>query len=394
MPGFAPMGGTPLGALALEGGGGGAGTNYENLIDGLTFAGSSAGLAMAMLYDGIEAGDMPVSTLINNLIDGISFANLWSPRRDRFVSQTSEIAFQEALALGWSVALAENIALAGTAAAGLGKVGALVDTLHAAGVVATRLDALALVIEVISINTLLTSGWSMEAVDTVGFQDALAAQIGAITAMVSTAAFVGTAEPSLRVTVLMADTIAADTDLATQLSAYEALGDGVVFYTTLRLGDGEYTGWVMNEGAASEYRNYPFNGFTRFDATKKYYGTSDEGLFLLEGEDDAGEPIEAWVKTALMDFGTGKLKKVPDVYVGFIGGNALLLKVVITDKGKQTEHQYRTTMPAGPDLHPGRFEVGRGLESRYWQFEIRNIDGAEFELDDIVWRPIMLDRRI
>lgn len=345
-----------------------------------------------VVEEGISLATALVPMSIKVLRDSILAAEQVSPRRERFATATDEVAYTEALAVAWHIALAEEVALAGTAAASLSKVAAIADSLHASGLVATRVDALAVVSTALAVNTLLATGWKMSAVGTIDFQDALQSQLEHIAKLVSMAGFGGIAGASMRISVLVSDSIALADGLATTLEAFEKLADGVQFYATFRLGEAEYAGWVMNEGAASEYRNYPFNGFVNFAG--KYYGTADDGFYLLEGEDDQGDPIEAWIKTALMDFGTGKLKKVPDVYVGFIGGNKMVLRVITTNAGVQTEHHYTTTVPAGDAMHNGRIEVGRGLESRYWQFQLCNVDGAEFELDDIVWRPVMLDRRI
>ncbi len=233
----------------------------------------------------------------------------------------------------------------------------------------------------------------MDAVDTIGFQDALAAQLTAVTTLVDSAGFSGTPTPAMRITAIVADSLGLSEEQGTSLEAFEALSDNILLHTVIRLGDVEYTGWVFNGGAVSEYRNYPFNGFTKFG--RKYYGTSDDGLYLLEGQDDDGDAISAWVKTALMDFGTGKLKRIPDVYVAFIGGDKLLLKVITTNQdGTQTEDHYTTSVPPGSVLHNGHIEVGRGLKARYFQTVLENVDGADFEIDELAWRVVVLDKRI
>lgn len=348
--------------------------------------------ATLLIDDTVGVSSIPDAFSIISLYDTILASEILSPQRNRFVTNSDEIKYAEALAVAWQVALAENVALTGTAAADLNKIAAIVDTLHASGDVTTRIDALAIVSTVLAINSLLATGWQISAIDSVAFQDALQAQLAIVTALVDSAGFVGTPAPAMRMTALLSDKILLVDGLSTSLEAIESLKDGVQFYATFRLGDAEYAGWVMNEGAASEYRNYPFNGFINFN--RGYYGSSETGFYELDGDTDQGKPIDAWIKTALMDFGTGKFKKVPDVYVGFIGGNQLVLRVITTNAGVQTEHRYTTTVPAGDVMHNGRIEVGRGLESRYWQFQLSNVSGAKFELDDIEWRPIMLDRRI
>jgi hypothetical protein len=96
-----------------------------------------------------------------------------------------------------------------------------------------------------------------------------------------------------------------------------------------------------------------------------------------------------------MDFGTGQLKRVPDVYIAFTGSDKALLKVITTNRtGTQTEHWYSATLRAGDGLHSDVIDVGRGLKSRYWQMVLQNVDGADFALDELAFRVLVLDKRI
>jgi hypothetical protein len=156
-------------------------------------------------------------------------------------------------------------------------------------------------------------------------------------------------------------------------------------------------GWVLSGRAASEYRNYPFNGFVEFPrGSKHYYGTSDDGLYLLEGPTDDGCPIDAHIKTHLMDYGTGVYKRGPDIYVGMTSGKHVLLKVTTIHPrtGERRTDIYTQTVVPGSNLKSNHLRVGMGLKSRYWQWELANVDGGDFEIDEIAWMPLQLDRRI
>ena len=48
------------------------------------------------------------------------------------------------------------------------------------------------------------------------------------------------------------------------------------------------------------------NSFVEIDG--KYYGASSDGLYLLEGSDDAGAPIDASFGFGQLDFGTPQVK--------------------------------------------------------------------------------------
>jgi hypothetical protein len=45
-------------------------------------------------------------------------------------------------------------------------------------------------------------------------------------------------------------------------------------------------------------------------------------------------------------------------------------------------------------LHGNHVRLGKGLEARYWQFEVRNQGGAYFDLNTIELKPTKLRRRV
>lgn len=368
----------------------------ETATAGIRVATPLSGAMTFLLSEGIEFGDTTANDVIQCLLEQVAITGTAFPNSDRRAQLDDSVQYSAALRVAWQVALDESIALTGEAQANAVRLGALIDTVHALGAVQNRLDAVSAVATVLAINSMIATGWKMEAIDTVAFQDALAGSLSAIAQLTDTAGFADLAAPSLRMVAVAADTVAMGDTPAASLELTAHAADGVMFYVTLRLGDGEYSGWVLNDGAASEYRNYPFNGFVEFPrGSKRYYGTSDDGLFELVGDTDAGEPIEAWIKTALMDFGNGQRKRVPDVYVAFAGDGRLRLKVVATLRnGTTQEHWYDAELVSGSHEHNGRFKVGRGLESRYWQFTLANRDGGDLQLDELAFRPLLLDKRI
>ena len=61
--------------------------------------------------------------------------------------------------------------------------------------------------------------------------------------------------------------------------------------------------------------------------------------------------------------------------------------------GVLTEDWYELVTKQGAGEAQGRAKVGRGLKSTWWGMTLQNIDGADFRLDEIAWRMIVLDRR-
>lgn len=363
----------------------------EFLEEYIQFLDITEGIAATPLTDRLDTREALVAETVKVLLDRLALTGTVLERAEYFATLTDGVRYREALALGWYLALQEDVTLTATAAGQRHVVAVLADILHAIGAVNVTYDARAVLASVIALSTMMASGWKVEAVESVAFQDALAAHLVQITQLVDSASFADTPAPALRLLALCSDeTTLGDTPLPTS-EMFERLADEVLFYGVLRLGDAEYTGWALNKGAVSEYRNYPFNGMIEFDG--RYYGTGDGGLYEIGGTTDAGEPIEWAIRTALMDFGTGKLKRIPDAYIAFSNdGSAVWLRVFTEENGARIESIYQGTPRAGAALHNDRIKIGHGLSARYWQFELAG-SGA-VELDELAWRVLVLDRRL
>lgn len=141
--------------------------------------------------------------------------------------------------------------------------------------------------------------------------------------------------------------------------------------------------------AVTRYNNYPFNSFARFNGV--YLGAKDDGIFALTGADDAGVLIQAAARVGITDFSTSHLKRVDRAYVGYKTNGNMILRVTTEDKSVR---DYRLNYMGLSGSHSNMVKFGRGMEARYWQFEIRNENGADFELDAIEMQPFILKRRL
>ena len=139
--------------------------------------------------------------------------------------------------------------------------------------------------------------------------------------------------------------------------------------------------------ASSRYENYDFNSMMFFRGSA--YGTRPDGLYLLEGDDDDGMPIRASLNFGKLRFGNSKLKAVPAAYVGASSTGELYLRVV--QAGKEFVYKARN---ADTEMTTQRFDLGRGLRSNYFDFELFNGPGHQMEIDSIEFIQVPLDRRI
>lgn len=147
--------------------------------------------------------------------------------------------------------------------------------------------------------------------------------------------------------------------------------------------------WVVNTQtrASSRYENYAFNSFALIDG--RYYGCRSDGIYELDGDTDAGQPVQAMVSFGKQDFGTSVLKRVTNLYVGTSSGGKLFVKVLA--EGEEYLYQARD---GSEELQVQRFDLGRGLRANYLEFELYNTDGDDFELASVEFVAVPLSRRI
>ncbi len=168
-----------------------------------------------------------------------------------------------------------------------------------------------------------------------------------------------------------------------------------VFASTSFVYDGEtYTGVVVNTEnmARSEYLGFNFNSMCSFNG--RYYGAKSDGIYLLEGDNDDGAGIDAAIKLGITDFGSRQNKRVQDAYLGLRNDGNMVLKVnTRAPDGTLQQHLYELS-DNSEALDQTRVKIGKGLKAVYWQFELVNKDGADFELDHLTFYPLALTRRV
>lgn len=147
--------------------------------------------------------------------------------------------------------------------------------------------------------------------------------------------------------------------------------------------------WVVNvdTAAAWRYEGYGFNSF--FKRGEKYYGVAEDGIYLLEGADDAGVNIDARLDTGRSNFGESKTKTVPSVYLAVASEDVMVLRVEAD--GQEYFYEARSS---SAELKNHRVDVGRGLEGAHWSFSVLNKDGADFDLASMEFAPILNKRRV
>lgn len=147
----------------------------------------------------------------------------------------------------------------------------------------------------------------------------------------------------------------------------------------------EYEAYAINLKPGAEtpnqvthYTDFPFNQIVRFN--NAYYGVAADGLYLLEGDTDAGAPIAWNWQSALSDFESRHFKRAVSAYIGGRLGDETELRVIV---GEQSESDYAYAAVRGSNAQTYRSKFGRGLKSRYYAIGMQDQNGSAVEIDTI-----------
>lgn len=153
----------------------------------------------------------------------------------------------------------------------------------------------------------------------------------------------------------------------------------------------DYVGVVLNTttGAATTYTNMPFNSMTWFNGVVLAAGP--DGIIALTGDTDRGDAVEAALAGGIADFGSAQFKRVTTAYVGYRADGDLELTLTADE---HHTYSYRLLPRQLDALHASRVKLGRGVDGRYWQWRVDNIDGAQFALDELALVVEPTSRRV
>ena len=122
-------------------------------------------------------------------------------------------------------------------------------------------------------------------------------------------------------------------------------------------------------GAVTEYDRFDFQSITPTHAG------SGQGLYLLGGDTDAGQPIVSRVVTGRTLWGSSLKKRVDMIYFSLRGEGWGEMSVI----GAQPYAYRFPVLPSGQS----RSRPGQGIRENYLAFGYSNAEGDDFQLDRI-----------
>jgi hypothetical protein len=306
---------------------------------------------------------------------------------------TDSLHLSEALPVILRSLVADGVTLTDQSPGSLRKIAELAEILSAADGAVSTLKVAAMLMDLLAAHEAMAYVRVASLADTITAADQLSAAIRQITQSVD---FVEMTESlRCRMTALISDQVSAEDLIHPQLHVLMGYSDTLLLIDGLVLDDGEpYTAWVMNAESTGMSRWTLPQLNSLFDHGGDVFGVSKTGLWELGGETDNGTEINAWVKTGHLDFGTSRLKNIPRGYLRVQSNGAMQLVTSSSDRGVRTQRAYEISATFSGDDAALRTEpLARGLRGVYWQFQIGNVAGTDFNLDDTQVLPVILSRR-
>ena len=312
-----------------------------------------------MLRDSFQPGDATVAKLAatRKLLEALVLVDSIPGGRALFKALVEAVTAGDVLHTALGVALADRLSHADVATAGWRGARALLETVVLVGALAGGK----------------------------GYGSALAEILTATDHPLVIFALACTAHDLLTTDETATDRYAADTRIDCRLTISEVSRNaghlGGVAHDTMgldfkvTLGGEVYQCWsfATDELFPSVFTNFDFTSYVNVD--ERIFATKPDGIYLLEGEDDAGDKIETGVRLNYYSMGTHAQKRLFQAWFGLVGESPALR--VITDSGAANYY-----------VVAGRAKLAHGAVGRDWELILSDIDALDF----VEITPVILTR--
>lgn len=350
---------------------------------------------MLWLVEELDLGVAYANGVVSNLVDAFNLHT--AVPTDHLAganAAASSLALADLLHFVWSNIVTATMNVTATATPSAIAIQAMFERLVMAGGPGTQLAAANLIADAIATHALAQIVRPGNVTESLALAITYTQQLEAAHAIVESALLQSADSHHIVVTLQVNEHLAQAATPSSTMAASESVTEALQFMMTITLNGEVFLAWVMNaeNTAVSTYTNYGFNSFAPF--ASDYYGCAPDGIYILEGEDDNGVDIDAKIRTGLSNLGSGVKKRIPDMYLGYTSDGGMVLKVITTDLGVKVENWYALTPRPASDVHPARIKIGRALKSVYYGYELHNVNGSDFNLDNVALRPLYLERRV
>ena len=331
------------------------------------------------------SADPPIGVVGKLLVDTLTQAAVMSPSGIYQTTLLQDLVSSAAANAGWPVSLANTVNLSALLSGELGV--AVFDALSLDSVLSPNTRRILTHSDVLALSDTLLRFLSGVAIDTVNLSAVDTPNWLAYRTAQETENLSDTVAGSLVFRVVSEEGAVMSAADLVQLLWAGGLSEEIEFTIGAVSPTGDFTAWAVNAttSAITEYTNFQFNSFAR--AGTAYLGASSEGLYRLDGDDDAGTDIIGTVRSGYAQFGGARLASPDVAYLGVRGDGAFVLRIVTADGQTYT---YSATTSS---METTRVKLGRGIRARYIAFELES-SGQDFDLESVEMLPVVLSRRV
>lgn len=138
--------------------------------------------------------------------------------------------------------------------------------------------------------------------------------------------------------------------------------------------------WAVNldSSASSYFENFAFNSFAKIG--DKYIGAQADGLYILDGATDDGDPIRASINFGRLRFNSDNWKSMYTAYMAGLCDDTMYLKISYVDTSGDAQEYVYSARRSDDVERTQRFDVGRGITAHSMMLELFNNEGCDFEL--------------
>ena len=341
------------------------------------------------ISEGFLTGDAASRSIVYgpSVSDALQFGDLTAFKAiySRLISEGASVS--AALYLALAASCSETLTLSQTTQLALAIT--VMQTLFAGDAATTTLKFSVSVAEAMLSNAAFGSFLGVSVAELSGVADALTPLLS-FGATISEGTTLGElASGSLLVSVALADGATFDDNNLLQYIFNGVIAEGVDITAGYVAPSGTFTSWAINTRTTgvTEYQDFAFDSLIQ--SGRKSLGANATGLYELDGDTDAGAPIVADILSGYMQLGGSHFKAFKAAYLGVATpGGQFVLKLITGDGAT-----YAYTVTART-MHTARVNFGKGLRNRYFRFELQNIDGADFNLDNVEFIPLVSQRRV
>lgn len=140
----------------------------------------------------------------------------------------------------------------------------------------------------------------------------------------------------------------------------------------------EYVAWIMNisNSSVSKYPDFAFDFACRWRGNN--YVVRSDGVYLFGGELDSGQPIDAGFTLPPTDMGISTEKISPRLYLqGRLDG-----QFAVTSQADEKD-PVRSVSVIRPGTGYYRCKLPRGIRGTYLEFDVDNVSGSDFEIEQV-----------